>query len=312
MAMNQSKVVITGATGLIGRRLVEKLAERGTAVTVLSRHPRTAYALFPPAQFPDVTVVSYAPYEPDTIAPALFGASAVVHLAGEPIAARWTPTVRSAIRKSRDMGTHALVTAISGMSDRPAALISASACRYYGVSTSTRFGEGSPPGPPGDFLTDTTHLWEAQAQRATEHNVRVVILRFGITLAVTENGRAMLKRLNPFLGGRIGSGQQWVSWIHREDTIAILLRALDTPEMQGAYNATSPNPVRMSQVTDAFAHASRSFLHVPVPTRVIRQILGDGATVILDGQQVHPDRLLAEGFNFRFSQIEPAVYDILS
>ena len=184
MHMTPYKVVISGATGLIGSRLVEKLAERGTPVTVLSRHPRAARTHFPAAQFPHVTVEGYSPFDPETIAPALVGASAVVHLAGEPIAARWTPEVRTAIRNSREIGTRALVTAITGMSNRPATLISASACRYYGVSASARFGEESPPGPPGDFLTDTTHLWEAQAQLASEQGVRVVILRFGITLTV--------------------------------------------------------------------------------------------------------------------------------
>lgn len=310
--MTQHKVAITGATGFLGGRLVEKLAERGTSVMALSRNPRAAAARFPAARFPLVEVAGYDPFDSSTIAPGLVDASAVVHLAGEPIATRWTPEVRAAIRKSREAGTHALVTAIAGMSGPPATLISASACRYYGVSESTRFAEQSPSGRSGDFLTDTTHLWEAEAQRAAEHDLRVVILRFGIALAMTENGRATLKRLRPFLGGRVGSGRQWVSWIHREDAVDIFLRALDTPGMQGAYNATSPNPARMRQVTDAFGRASRSLVRVPVPAMLIRQMLGDGATVVLDGQRVHPDRLLADGFNFRFPQIGPAVYDILS
>lgn len=310
--MAQNRVAITGATGLIGSRLVEKLAARGTPVTVLSRRPKAAATRFSPARFPLVTVKGYAPLDPATISPALADAFAVVHLAGEPIAARWTPEVRTAIRQSREAGTRALVTAIAGMSHRPTTLISASACRYYGVSSSKRFVEDSPPGPGGDLLTDTTHRWEAEAQRAAAFGLRVVILRFGIVLAVTENGRAVLKRIRPFLGGRIGSGRQWVSWIHREDAVDILLRALNTPAMQGAYNATSPFPVPMSQVTDAFARVSRSFIRVPVPGRVIQQILGDGATVILDGQRVYPDRLQAEGFQFRFPQIGPAINDILS
>ena len=310
--MTQAKVAITGATGFLGRRLVEKLAVRGIPVTALSRHPVAAAARFPKAQFPQVTVAGYDPFDPATIAPGLTDATAVVHLAGEPISARWTPGVRAAIRKSREMGTRALVTALAGMPGQPTTLISASACRYYGVSDSTRFAEESPPGPSGDFLTDTTHRWEAEAQRAADHDLRVVILRFGIALAVTERGRETLKRLGPFLGGRVGSGRQWVSWIHREDAIDILLRALETPGMRGAYNATSPHPVRMRQVTDAFGRGSRSFVRVPVPAMVIRQLLGDGATVVLDGQRVHPDRLLADGFRFRFPQIDPAVYDILS
>ncbi|MGJ7456662.1 TIGR01777 family oxidoreductase [Halomonas sp. MA07-2] len=310
--MTQSRVAITGATGFLGSRLVEKLAARGTPVTALSRNPVAAAARFPTAKFPQVTVASYSPFDPATIAPALADASAVVHLAGEPISVRWTPGVRAAIRQSREAGTRALVSAIGGMSGQPATLISASACRYYGVSESTRFSEESPRGPPGDYLTDTTHLWEAEAQRAADHDLRVVILRFGLALALTQSGRETLKRLRPFLGGRIGSGRQWVSWIHREDATDILLRALDTAKMRGAYNATSPNPVRMRQVTDAFGRVSRSFVRVPVPGMVIRQVLGDGATVVLDGQRVHPDRLLADGFNFRFAQIEPAIYGLFS
>ncbi|MBE0488630.1 MAG: TIGR01777 family protein [Halomonas sp.] len=310
--MTQSRVAITGATGFLGSRLVEKLTARGTPVTALSRNPVAAAARFPMAKFPQVKVVGYNPFDPATIAPALADASAVVHLAGEPIAVRWTPGVRVAIRKSRETGTRALVTAIAGMTGQPATLISASACRYYGISESTRFSEASPPGPPGDFLTDTTHLWEAEAQRAADHGLRVVILRFGLALALTDSGRETFKRLRPFLGGRIGSGRQWVSWIHREDATDILLRALDTPGMQGAYSATSPNPVRMRQVTDAFGRLSRSFVRLPVPAMVIRQVLGDGATVVLDGQRVHPDRLLADGFRFRFPQIDSAIYDIFS
>lgn len=306
------KVAITGATGFIGSRLVERLAERGTPVTVLTRRPDAARAAFPPARLLGVEIAAYDPYDPATIRPALDGAAAVVHLAGEPIATRWTPEVRTAIRESREAGTRALIAACEASEARPATLISASACRYYGISETQRFAEDSPPGRPGDHLTDTTHRWEAEAERAGSLGLRVVILRFGIVLAVTEKGRAMLSRLAPFLGGRIGSGRQWVSWIHREDAVEVLLRALDTPAMAGPYNATAPYPTRMREVTDAFARVSRSLVRVPVPATVIRQVLGDGATVVLDGQRVHPDRLMADGFAFRFPQIGPAVYDILS
>jgi len=139
----------------------------------------------------------------------------------------------------------------------------------------------------------------------------VVILRFGLTLAVTASGRGTLARLKRFLGGRIGSGRQWVSWIHREDAVEIMLRALGDAGMQGAYNAVAPHPVRMSQVTDAFGRVGGSLLRVPVPEFVLREYLGDAATVVLDGQRVHPDRLEAEGFDWRFPRIGPAVHDIL-
>lgn len=310
--MQNTRVAVTGATGFLGSRLVARLAARGTPVTVLSRRPDSARAQFPETRFPGVAVAGYAPFDPDSIAPGLAGAEAVVHLAGAPINARWTPEARAAIRDSRDRGTGALVDAIATLSDRPATLISASACRYYGVSETRRFDEASPPAPPGDFLADTTHLWEAQARRAGDLGLRVVILRLGIVLAVTERGREMLTRLRRFLGGRIGSGRQWVSWIHREDAVEILLRALDTPGMRGAYNATAPGPARMLQVTDAVARVKGGVLRVPVPETVVRQVLGDGATVVLEGQRVHPDRLLAEGFRFRFPEIGAAVHDILS
>ena len=191
-------------------------------------------------------------------------------------------------------------------------LISPSACRIYGTSETRRFDETSPPGPAGDFLGDICRDWEAEAQAASEFGMRVVILRAGIVLGLTRDGARTLDRMRPFLGGRIGTGRQWVSWIHREDFVQIILTALDRPAMNGVYNATAPTPARMAQVTDAFASEARSFIRVPVPGRVLKEMLGDAATVILDGQRVHPDRLLAEGFSFRFPTIGSAVHEVMA
>ncbi len=236
----------------------------------------------------------------------------MVHLAGAPIATRWTPEARREIRESRELGTRALVAAIATLAERPRALISASACRYYGVSESKRFSESSPPGLAGDHLTDTCAAWEREAGAAAALGLRVVALRFGVALALTAEGRALLRQLRRFIGGRIGSGRQWVSWIHRDDAVAIIRRALETPAMSGAYNAVAPYPAPMSRVTEAFGRAVGGLFRVPVPGAVIRQVLGDGATVVLDGQRVHPDRLSAEGFVWRFPEIDRAVHDILA
>lgn len=311
--MIPARIAITGGTGFLGSRLAEQLAAAGAEVVVLTRRPDAARAQFPAASFPALEVAGYDPLVPASMVPALGGAGAVVHLAGAPIAARWTPEVRRAIRESRDAGTRALVEALGMLpsSRRPGVLISASACRYYGVSDSARFSEDSPACPPGDFLADTCKLWEAAALGATGLGLRVVILRLGFVLAVTDQGRAVLGRVRRFLGGRIGSGRQWVSWIHREDAVAVIRAALDRPEMAGAFNAVAPWPVRMAQVTDAFAQELGGMLRVPLPEVLLREVMGDGATVILDGQRVHPDRLQAQGFVWRFPRIGPAVHDIL-
>ena len=310
--MTSQHIAITGATGFIGRHLVDRLAQAPDPpeISVLTRRPDAARSLF--ARYGSgLTVRGYNPVEADEIAPLIEGCTGVVHLAGSPIATRWTSEARAAIRNSREAGTHALVSAIGSTGTRPSVLISPSACRIYGTSETTRFDETSPPGPAGDFLGDICRDWEAEAMAATAHGLRVVILRAGIVLGLTEEGRRTLDRLRPFLGGRIGTGRQWVSWIHRDDFVSIVLAALERPAMQGIYNATGPTPARMAQVTDAFARNARSFIRVPVPGRILKEFLGDAATVILEGQRVHPDRLLAEAFSFRFRAIGPAVHDIL-
>ena len=311
--MTSQHIVITGATGFIGRNLVARLAQAADPpkITVMTRRPDAARALFA-GYDASLTVRGYDPFDAEDIAASIEGGTGVVHLAGSPIATRWTPEAREAIRNSRVAGTRTLVTAIGSLHDPPSVLISPSACRIYGTSDTRRFDEASAPGPAGDFLGDICRDWEAEAMAATALGPRVVILRAGIVLGLTDEGRRTLDRMRPFLGGRIGSGRQWVSWIHLDDFVSIVLAALDRPAMQGVYNATAPTPARMAQVTDAFARNARSFLRVPVPGRILKEILGDAATVILDGQRVHPNRLLADAFSFRFRTIGSAAHDVLN
>lgn len=311
--MTQTDIAITGATGFIGQHLAASLAQADDppSIRVLSRHPDVARKIFT-AIAPDSAIHGYDPMDTEQIAAAIDGCTGVVHLAGAPIASRWTPENRAAIRDSRVAGTRALVAAIASLGTPPEVLISPSACRIYGTSETARFDETSPPAPRGDFLGDICQDWEAAANAATDSGVRVVILRAGIVLGLTEDGRRMIDRMRPFLGGRIGTGRQWTSWIHRDDFVRIIMAALARPSMDGVYNATAPQPARMMQVTDAFARNAGSLIRVPVPGRVLREVLGDAATTILDGQRVHPDRLVAEGFSFRFTAIGPAVQDVLA
>lgn len=310
--MLPDRIAITGATGFIGSALVAALSAAGVEMAVLSRRPARAAELFPAGRFPRLRIVPCEPCLPGDWARALEGCGGVVHLAGSPIAGRWTPEFRRAILESREAGTRALVQAIAGLRAKPAVLVSASACRYYGTSDRARFDEDSPPGPATDYLAQVCTVWEREALRAEALGLRTVILRLGIALGLTQRFRELLPGLRPFMGGRIGSGRQWVSWIHREDAVAIILRALSDAAMTGAYNATAPNPVQMDRVTDAFGRASGGLIRVPVPSLVIQQFLGDGASVILEGQCVLPRRLLAAGFEFRFPQIGPAVRDVMA
>lgn len=304
-------VAITGATGFLGSRLAELLTAQGSRVIALSRDPGAARRLFAPARFPGLQVAPFDPAGPGPWADVLEGVDAVVHLAGAPIAGRWTPAFRRAILDSRERGTRSIVQAIASLSRPPACLISASAARFYGTSDRFRFDESSPPGPASDYLAQVCRVWEREAGAAEALGLRTVILRFGIAIGLAPGFREALPILRPFMGGRIGSGRQWVSWIHREDAAAVILRALADPAMRGAYNTTAPNPVRMAEVTRAFGQAAGGVLPMPVPQFVIERFLGDGATIILDSQCVVPTRLLQQGFDFRYPQIGPAVADVL-
>jgi uncharacterized protein (TIGR01777 family) len=273
------KITIIGSSGFIGRHLSAALRARGdTVVGVSFREPTTAWR------------------ECD-------GADAVINLAGENIAQRWTPAVKEQIRLSRVEQPRQLIEMLGALQTPPRAYISASAVGYYGTSETQTFTEASPPG--NDFLAGVCRAWEDEAQKAAAHGCRVAIVRCGLVLA-TDGG--VLARTLPIFrlgaGGIVASGNQWHSWIHIDDVIGIYTMAVDGAA--GIFNATAPNPVRNRDFTRALAGALHRPAFVRVPDAALERMLGEGAVIATQGQCVIPERTLAEGYHFSYTQVERA------
>jgi uncharacterized protein len=303
------KIAITGATGLVGTRLVAQLSQKGHQIVVFTRNPNKAQKVFPASSFANLEIVQYQPQESGSWQQKISGCDAVINLAGEPIAERWSPQQKQAIMDSRQLGTRKLVEAIAKAEQKPQVLVSGSAIGYYGTSETTAFDETS--GAGNDFLAQVCQNWEAEAQKVTEQVVRLVILRIGIVLA---NGGALGKMIGPFkmfAGGPIGSGKQWFSWIHRDDLVNLICQAVEQPEMSGVYNATAPNPVRMGKLCQTLGEVLNRPSWLPVPDFVLEVLLGDGAIVVLEGQQVLPKQTQQTGFTYQYPELKPALADIV-
>lgn len=300
------KIAITGATGFIGSRLVKRLLEKGHQPLILTRNRAKATRLFP-----NLEIVGYTPTESGSWQDAIAGCDGVVNLAGEPIGEnRWTPERKQAILNSRQLGTRQIVDAIAKAQPKPSVLVNASAIGYYGTSETATYTETSPPGD--DFLAQVCQAWEAEAQKVKDADVRLVILRFGIVLG---DGGALAKMLPPFklfAGGPIGSGRQWFSWIHRDDLVNLIIDALTRNDMEGVFNATAPNPVRMSEFCQTLGDVLNRPSWLPVPSIAIEALLGEGAKVVLEGQNVLPERTTSCGFNYRYPTVKPALADIVT
>lgn len=304
------KVVVTGATGFVGSRLVQRLDQQGHSVLVLTRNTTSASKVFPAAAFPNVEIVAYTPTISGAWQDAIAGSDGVVNLAGEPIAEeRWTPDHKQEILNSRQLGTQKIVEAIKNANPKPMVLVNASAIGYYGTSETATFDETSPAG--NDFLAQVCQAWEAEATKVKDVGVRVVILRLGIVLG---QGGALAKMITPFklfAGGPIGSGRQWFSWIHVDDLVDLIVQALTKSEMEGVYNATAPHPVRMNELSQTMGDVMHRPSWLPVPSFALEALLGDGAKVVLEGQQVIPKRTLASGFDYKYQHLQPALKNIL-
>ncbi len=296
------KILITGGTGFIGSALTRSLTEQGYEVTVLSRNPDSVEKICGPGIKALDNLNQLKPE--DTF-------QAIINLAGAPIFdARWSDARKQIIRDSRIGLTRQLVASMARMAVKPELLISGSAIGYYGDQGDTVLTEQS--ATHKDFSEQLCTDWENEAKKAEQLGVRVCLIRTGLVLA--EGGGLLKRMLLPFrlgLGGRLGDGQQWMSWIHRQDWIAIARLMLTDSSMQGAYNATAPNPVTNSEFARTLAHCLNRPALIPVPAWLLKILLGEMSGLVLGSQRVMPERLLALGFRFQYTDLSSALNQVL-
>ncbi len=296
------KILVTGATGFVGRALVARLLQEGRVVSAWVRSVDRARTLLGPG-------LELLPAEggQNALRAAVRGADAVINLAGEPIfARRWSEERRTELVESRVFLTAGLVDAMEDEPRRPSVMVSASAVGYYGDRGEERLGEKS--GPGSDFLARLCADWENAALRAKKLGVRVVTPRFGLVLGP---GGGILSRLVPLfrkgLGGRLGSGEQFASWIQLEDLLRLLCLATVDDRFEGAINAVAPGPVTNSELTRAVARAVDRPAFMPLPAMALRLALGEAAQALLASQRVMPDELERLGFEHRFGDLDAAL-----
>jgi len=291
-------ILMTGGTGFIGRALCRALLPAKHRLTVYSRQSPERVAACCGAEVRAITSLSEE------------GATtydAIINLAGEGITdARWTPARKQRLRDSRIEVTRQLITYIERAPHKPEVLLSASAIGFYGDRGEVEIDETTPP--RDGFAHALCADWETTAQRAATYGVRVCLLRIGVVLG-PDGG--MLGRLVPIfrlgLGGRLGDGRQWLSWIHRDDLIAILLRLLEDRALDGVFNATAPQPVTNAMFTQQLAHILRRPALLPVPAQLLRGVYGEMADLLLGSQRVVPQRLQQSGFVFRYPTLDAAL-----
>jgi uncharacterized protein len=294
-------IVVTGGSGFLGRRLLAALQERHS-VCMLSRH----------ADAPVPAGVEVAVWHPETgpaPAAALGAADAVIHLAGEPVAQRWTDAARRRILESRVLGTRNLVLGLSRLDGPARTLVSASAIGYYGSRGDEPLTEESRPGR--GFLPEVCAAWEHEAAVAERFGARVVRLRIGVVLSPA--GGAMARMLPAFragAGGRLGTGEQWMSWVHIDDLVRMIEFALSN-DVRGAMNATAPEPVTNRDFTRSLASALRRPAVIPVPAFALRLLFGEMSEVLLASQRVLPKAAEEAGYVFRHSRLGPALQALL-
>ncbi len=293
--------LLTGATGFIGRTLVDQLLRNGDNVNYIGRRrsdtldSRAAFHLWDGKEDPPLDTM------PDL--------DAVINLAGEPISQRWTSAVKERIYNSRVEGTRQLVRAISRLAVKPSVLVSASAVGFYGERGNEVLTEDSRPG--SGFLADVCVDWEKEALRATEFGVRVVLVRIAVVLG--RSGGALPQMLVPFklgIGGKFGNGKQWMPWIHLQDLVDLIMFAAGNSTVEGALNASAPNPITNATFTKAMGRALQRPTMVPVPKFALDALLGELAGFVVGSQRVVPERTEQSGFRFRHPDIDEALADL--
>jgi uncharacterized protein len=300
------RVTMTGATGGIGRSLAEALVARGDDVTALTRSPDRAAERLPPG----VTAVGWDPMGGPAPADALAGRDAVVNLAGENVAQRWSSEVKQRIRASRELGTRHLVDGLRSAEPRPATLVSGSASGYYGAHGDERVDEAVGPGE--DFLAAVCVAWEHEARQAEQLGLRVALVRTGIVLDADSGALATM--LTPFklgVGGPVAGGRQYMPWIHRDDEIGLLLAALDHPGFSGPINAAAPEPTTNRDFSRALGRALHRPAIAPIPAAAIKVLYGDMAQIVVTGVRMVPGRADELGYTFRHPDLDEALSSTL-
>jgi hypothetical protein len=305
--ISKMKILITGATGLIGRSLCRSLIDEGRQVVALSRRPPAA----PPiTDLEGVIAVQWEPSAGPPPAAAWEGVDVVIHLAGEPVTTRWTEEQKRRIHDSRVEGARNLVAGMRATPRPPKVFVSASAVGFYGDRGDEILNENSAPGD--GFLSELCLDWEAEAARARELGVRVPLVRVGVVLS--PSGGALEKMLLPFklgLGGRVGDGRQWFPWIHIEDIVGIFLHALSSPAVDGPINGVAPGIVTNEEFTRELAAALNRPAFFPVPKSALRVLMGEMSEVVTGGQRIVPQVALDTGYQFKYPNLRPALESIL-
>lgn len=293
------RILITGATGLIGKTLSGVLRAKGNELILASRG--------------EPTTVEGIKWNAETSFPAddmerLEGLDAVIHLAGESVSGlRWTDEKKKAIRDSRVRGTRSMIETFARLKKKPGVFVTASAIGFYGDRGDEELTETSTAGD--GFLSDVCREWESESRRAEDMGIRTVLLRTGIVLS--KDGGALGAMLLPFklgVGGVVGSGEQWMSWVSLDDVVAIIEFALENEKLRGAVNVTSPNPVKNVEFTRALGEVLYRPTILPLPGFAVNLVFGEmGDALLLASSRVRPERLLDEGYIFKYTDLKPAL-----
>lgn len=299
-------VLVTGATGFIGNRVCDALHNKDYTVNAVSRDPERARTKLNSVN----EIYAWNPESEQLPPDATSDVNTVIHLAGETIAGRWNAEKKRRIRDSRVLSTRNLVSSITSSDTKPDVLICASAIGLYGDSGDNIFTETTPQGT--DFLAEVCHEWETESQKASEYGIRVISVRIGLVLGI--GGGLLEQVLPPFkmgAGGKLGSGNQWMSWIHIDDVVGIILHAMENDDIEGALNATAPTPVRNIEFTKTLGSVLRKPTIFPVPAFGLKLLMGEFANFVVLSQNVIPEKTEASGYQFQYNTLESALKDLL-
>ncbi|SER58365.1 hypothetical protein SAMN04487944_106142 [Gracilibacillus ureilyticus] len=296
------KIAIAGGTGFVGKHLTRKLTERGDTIYILTRHPE---------RYHDTDKVRYIGWlkkgkQPDKQLPKL---DAIINLAGDSLFGYWTKSKKDRIYQSRINATYEINELIRNMNEKPEVLVNASAIGYFGTSTYHTYTE-SDNESGNDFLAEVTEAWEDTAQQAKAEGVRTVITRFGVILGTEGALPLMALPFKFYIGGRIGTGDQWISWVHIKDVVDMIIFSIEHPHIEGPLHVTSPNPVTNREMSKKLAEVLGKPNWLPVPRILLKILLGEMSILVVKGQKVLPEKAALSGYNFNHPDVKDALSKI--